>query len=253
MKRDDDLFIGWAPPLARTRRGFLAGAAAATAAGAGVAAALAMAQGPPGDGRWAQGDVREWTGLLERAPYPALRTRALDAAGGVRTAFLAGQGKVAVARRLPDGLSGAVTVRASLIARGRHAMLAAVDDADWIRPAAEDAGALAAPAAADLGEATLIGEILDAKCWFGAMRPGYGKTHKSCAALCARGGLPLAFCARAACRDGGDAPLFLDPGGAAHDGAILPWVADPVMARGRLVQVGDVLQFRVARSAIQRL
>lgn len=24
----------------------------------------------------------------------------------------------------------------------------------------------------------LVGEILDAKCWFGAMRPGYGRIHR---------------------------------------------------------------------------
>ena len=32
-----------------------------------------------------------------------------------------------------------------------------------------------------LGEATYRGEILDSKCWFGAMQPGQGKPHKSCA------------------------------------------------------------------------
>lgn len=36
----------------------------------------------------------------------------------------------------------------------------------------------------------LTGEVMDAKCWLGAMRPGEGIAHSPCAALCVRGGIP---------------------------------------------------------------
>ena len=36
----------------------------------------------------------------------------------------------------------------------------------------------------------LQGEILDPKCWFGVMKPGEGKVHKSCAIRCISGGIP---------------------------------------------------------------
>ena len=36
----------------------------------------------------------------------------------------------------------------------------------------------------------LKGEILDPKCWFGVMKPGEGKVHKSCAIRCISGGIP---------------------------------------------------------------
>lgn len=36
----------------------------------------------------------------------------------------------------------------------------------------------------------LKGEIIDPKCWFGAMKPGEGKVHKSCAIRCISGGIP---------------------------------------------------------------
>jgi hypothetical protein len=39
----------------------------------------------------------------------------------------------------------------------------------------------------------LTGEIVDAKCFLGVMVPGDGKTHKDCAALCLRGGIPAAL------------------------------------------------------------
>ena len=39
----------------------------------------------------------------------------------------------------------------------------------------------------------LRGEIVDAKCFLGVMVPGAGKTHKECAGLCLRGGIPPAL------------------------------------------------------------
>lgn len=44
-----------------------------------------------------------------------------------------------------------------------------------------------------LERVTLQGEITDPKCYFGAMKPGEGKPHKACAALCIAGGIPPVF------------------------------------------------------------
>lgn len=41
----------------------------------------------------------------------------------------------------------------------------------------------------NLGMQTLRGEIIDPKCYFGAMNPGQGKPHLSCAARCISGGI----------------------------------------------------------------
>ena len=85
------------------------------------------------------------------------------------------------------------------------------------------------------------------------MRPGQGKPHKSCAALCIRGGLPVIFCPQGLCGAGASAPLLTDANGAAHGLDLLPLVADAVLARGRVVKIGDVTQFRVALNDIKRL
>jgi len=37
---------------------------------------------------------------------------------------------------------------------------------------------------------TFTGEIIDPKCYFGVMKPGEGKIHKSCAIRCISGGIP---------------------------------------------------------------
>lgn len=40
---------------------------------------------------------------------------------------------------------------------------------------------------------TLNGEIVDPKCYFGVMKPGEGKAHRSCAIRCIAGGIPPVF------------------------------------------------------------
>lgn len=40
---------------------------------------------------------------------------------------------------------------------------------------------------------TLSGEIVDPKCYFGVMKPGEGKAHRSCAIRCIAGGIPPVF------------------------------------------------------------
>lgn len=51
---------------------------------------------------------------------------------------------------------------------------------------------------ADAVRVVLRGEIVDPKCFSGAMKPGDGKTHKACAALCLRGGIPPVLVQRGA-------------------------------------------------------
>ncbi len=41
-----------------------------------------------------------------------------------------------------------------------------------------------------ISKMTLQGEIIDPKCYFGVMKPGKGKIHRSCAVRCISGGIP---------------------------------------------------------------
>jgi hypothetical protein len=250
---NDDFFIGWADTPKPDRRFLLRAAAGLIVGGAAAGAALGSAQNPPGPGQWDQSDVREWRGMLVREPYPMLRTREID--GEPRTAFLMTAGKNGVVSRLHRN-DGPASVRGSIIIRGANAVIAVADGDNWIGPAPldlETRAALSDWAEEDMGEAVLIGEVLDAKCWFGAMRPGWGKTHKACASLCLRSGAPAAFCAGdGACGDAG-APLLLDADGRAHGAGLSPLAADPARASGRIVRVGDVTQLRAKLSDIVRL
>jgi hypothetical protein len=242
----DPFFVGWNPELARPTRRFLLTAGAGLAVGAGaVGLGLGAAAPHPGPGIWDQGKKVAVTGTIYPGPYLHLITE--DLGDGPRTVLLVGAGKDRVTVRPALTFTGAA-VTGTLIERGEHAMMAV----DGVYPDPAPGRVLPGPEK-DLGEAVMTGEILDAKCWFGAMRPGHGKTHKACAALCAKGGLPLAFCETGRCSDGKAALLLLNERGQAFGREILPLVADPVMVRGRIVEVAGLRQVRVKHSDIVRL
>ncbi len=248
MNRNDDFFIGWQGDLpSPKRRAFIAGGAGLIVAAASTGVLLAGASPPLGPGVWDQGMLRMLYGRILPLPYPHLLTE--DLSEEARTVYLVGSGKTALDLDR-DYFTGPARVTGTMITRGNQAMLAVTEAV----PA--DATRRASPQprpAEDLGDVVMTGEILDAKCWFGAMRPGYGKTHKACAALCARGGLPLAFCPTGQCGDAVDAPLFVDEAGNPHSRDIFPFLADPVAVKGKRLRVGDRLELRVARKDIRRI
>ncbi len=80
---------------------------------------------------------------------------------------------------------------------------------------------------------TLLGEIVDTKCYLGAMKPGRGKPHRDCASLCIRGGIPAALLVRT---EGGERHLvhLLNPQGRPLGRELLEWVGEPVEVWGTL-------------------
>ncbi|MEM7767200.1 MAG: hypothetical protein AAF253_06890 [Pseudomonadota bacterium] len=247
-----DFFIGWADTPKADRRFFLGTGLALMAGTAATAAGLAASQAPVGPGTWNQGDVRAFAGTITAEPYPMLRTR--DLTGAPQTVLLSCLGKCGVAAQIGALEGRSVIVDGSAIRRGAHAMIAVSEALDWVRedPAATPDPALAFPTPEPVLDAvTLRGEILDSKCWFGAMRPAEGKVHKACAALCIRGGLPPAFIART---PQGDASLLIMTDQLTRHGEdLLPFVADPVEITGRALRAGNLLYLDAPTTALKRV
>lgn len=80
---------------------------------------------------------------------------------------------------------------------------------------------------------TFVGEIVDTKCYLGAMKPGRGKPHRDCASLCIRGGVPAALLVRT---QSGERSLvhLLNPQGQPLGHEVLEWVGEPVEVWGTL-------------------
>ncbi|MFN3960429.1 MAG: hypothetical protein ACK4NP_11005 [Parvularculaceae bacterium] len=254
-QRDDEMFIGWAGAPAVDRR-FLIGALPLTLAGTtGLGWLVASELDDPGAGRWAQGATHVVDGVLSATPYPMIRLADGAAPFGLRSVLIVAQGKCTSGLRLAEMDGRPVRASGVLIERKDRRMLEVpLSVGRWLEPlpVTGGAGALASPAIESLGRVRLAGQIMDSKCFFGVMRPARGKTHKACAALCIRGGIPPSFWARDA--SGRESVLLMtDANGGALSDEILPLVADPVQAEGEIVRVGDLLQFRADASDFRRV
>jgi hypothetical protein len=98
---------------------------------------------------------------------------------------------------------------------------------------------------------TLRGEIIDPKCYLGAMKPGGGKTHKACAMRCISGGIPPMLVTRDL--DGRETfYLLVTENGCVANEAAYPFVGDQVEMTGRLQQQDDMLVLAVSPNSIRR-
>lgn len=244
-KDPDDMFIGWAGTPQIDRR-FLIGALPLGLVGAaGISWLSARALGDPGAGEWLTNATHQVTGALISQPYPMIRIADETVPSGVRTVLVVAQGKCAAAVDMEDDNPKPVVASGVLIQRKARQMLEVPPFLDnWLTPAKlEMTAAMTNPEMRSFGQVRLAGTIMDSKCFFGVMRPGRGKTHKACASLCIRGGIPPSFWVRT--QDGGESVMLMtDANGGPMPMDILPLVADPVEAVGEVVQVGDLLQFR---------
>lgn len=89
-----------------------------------------------------------------------------------------------------------------------------------------------------------VGEIVDTKCYLGAMKPGRGKPHRACASLCIRGGVPAALLVRT--RSGERALIHLmNALGQPVGREVLEFVGEAVEVTGLLRRADDRLELTV--------
>lgn len=215
---------------------------------------VSRSQNDPGDGVW-HDDVQAFVGRIVAKPYPLIRVPSRQPGGPVETILLVSEGKHGSGERVA-ALDGRIArVRGTILERdGRRLLELAESDAvepDQSLSQPEEAR-LASPTFVPMGQVTLRGEIIDPKCYSGAMKPGEGKTHKECATLCIAGGIPPMF---VTLDDAGRRSYYLltNPAGEALDDRILPFVADAVEISGVLERRDDLQVLRIDPASIRRL
>ncbi len=244
----DEFFVGYLKTPVGLRRFLRSAALVVLLTGITLAVALAASQRDPGDGVWDLAHAKTLEGVAYTTPCPLIRIAGRD--GTAMTVLLVGQGKVGAAARIAaDG--HAVRVRGHALERGRVRMFELDGDAGAIEELPADIKRLAMPVTSRRWAVLLHGEIADPKCFAGAMKPGDGKTHKGCAALCLRGGIPAIFVA-----DDGQEYLLADAAGRSPSGAeldgLLPFVGDLVEISGEVEVRGD-LRLLTLSGAVKRL
>jgi len=246
MDSRDEFYVGYAPGAPPGLRRFL-GPRVGVILGAVFAAALglAWAQRPPADAVYEYGMVRSWTGTLMGGPLPLLVN---TDSGRVRTWLLAGQLKRGAAPLVAGFEGRSVRLQAVRLARGQTGMLE-------VHAPPEPTGAPPAVVEVrDLGPVAVTGEIMDGKCWTGAMNPGQGATHRLCARRCLLGGLPPLLVGR---DEGGRevVALLATRSALAPDSALAPLAPlapGSAIVTGRLHQIGTLMVLETDATSIRR-
>jgi hypothetical protein len=231
----NDFYIGYLPePPANLRDTLRRTVWGLMAAFAAIAIVLVLAQSVFPSAAFDFTDVREFDGILEVSPYPALL---VHRPGSTADAPYSRYVLVAEGKRGADdqvrGRSGQlVRLRGKLIYRDDQTLL------ELMPGSIEQIGVAEAPKPVDLGWVSLTGEIVDTKCYAGVMNPGQGKVHRECAARCISGGIPPALLVRSS--DGASRLYYL----AATNGRpvgkeLLRRVAESVTLKGHLVRRGE--------------
>lgn len=250
-----DFFVGFLttpPPLGRFLRRL---AGIVLIAGGAVAILVGVAQRDPGTGVWDPNVAIEMTGVIRAAPYPFLEIR--SPAGRVESVFLVNQGKVG-AQDYAAKLDGQRVVASGYpLSRNGLSMLELIAIPQNRADADSQLSSAAPSRAANLTPVTLRGQIVDPKCYLGAMKPGEGKPHKACAVLCIRGGIPPVLISESASGELTSYVLVDQDGnglsGASLD-AVLPFVADSIELSGQLEAREDLQFLRISTvGAIRRL
>ena len=96
----------------------------------------------------------------------------------------------------------------------------------------------------NLGGTKITGEIIDPKCFFGVMNPGYGKVHLSCAIRCISGGIPSILAVKED-DDYMDYYFILGKDGKPLSEEVLPYVGYQVIISGTVEKTGDLKSVRV--------
>jgi hypothetical protein len=193
----EPFFVGYLATPPKLSRFLVTVALGAIGIAAAVALPIALLQRNPGSGTWHADETQTFEGVFHLRPYPLLQP---SAASGGDTLLLVDQGKHSVAPALAAFDGRPVSIRGQLLEREGLKMIELAEVADPVQAAQSTGIALTADpdAQADAVPVVLRGEIVDPKCFSGAMKPGDGKTHKACAALCLRGGIPPVLVQRGA-------------------------------------------------------
>jgi hypothetical protein len=250
----DEFYVGYLP-LPRGYKRFLVALVTLLVVGVLAASVLMTSQqNDPGKGQWDLSNTVTFTGVLRSEPYAILAVPG-DDGRPTRNILLVTMGKIGGSGLTLPPEGGTLSVRGYPISRGGDTVLLAVENplADVSK---ESDQSVPQWSPQDLSPTTLSGQIIDPKCYFGAMKPGEGKVHKACATLCISGGIPPMFMTTDSTGER-TCYLLLDEDGRGIVGVQLetlkPFIADPVRIPGRLGRIGSLLVFRIDTAKIERL
>lgn len=241
-----ELYVGYLPQSPPRQARFTRGVVLALfAACLAVVSLVALAQTPLRAGQFEFGVVREFRGVLASAPHPHLRVQ--RPGGGVSSYLLVAPGKHGADAFVREFDGRGVTLRGSLVHSGGRTLVELEPGSIALADVSIDA-----TRTNDLGRVTLRGEIVDSKCHLGVMTPGERRTHRACAQLCIRGGIPPLFWVE---DERGDVQrlLLVGANGEAVNERVLELVGLPLEIEGVVSQLDDWLVLSADPAGYRRI
>jgi hypothetical protein len=248
----NEFYIGWQAGAPRSIgvhvRNFVAGLLMLVVVAAVV---FALVQRTIGAAVFEWGTLKTFRGFLKASPYPHLLVRRPGPKGGESAYYLVAPFKFGLNEQTVKALDGKeVTLKGTLIYRGSQTMVEAQPDS--LKPVSTATTRSGESNAINLGRQTLIGEIVDSKCYLGVMNPGRMTPHRGCAVRCISGGIPPILLVR---QEAGPPLYFLlvSSDGRPVNKQVLDMVAEPVQISGELVQQGELAILRADPSTYKRI
>jgi hypothetical protein len=250
---NDEFYIGWeakaAPGIGTTMRKMVVSLILLAVL---VPVVLALCQSLIGASVFEWGTHKTLAGILKIDPYPHLlvpRPGQSGSASSFSTYYLVAPWKYGLDTGVLAPLDGKeITLKGTLIYRGNQTMVETKPE--WIEANQKTANA-SPPQTVSLGRQTLIGEIVDSKCFLGVMNPGQLTPHRACAIRCISGGVPPVLLVRK--MDGSASYLLLvSAEGKPVNKQVLEMVAEPVEITGEVQRQGELLILRADPATYRR-
>ena len=188
------------------------------------------------------GQISEVTGVYHDAPVPILRVTDGSLDEGVSPdLLLVGYGKsgaegiMQIIQSQHGALEGkTITIQGSLIyGDGKSVLELTKKDQSLVNINEDDI--VVSPPGGLRSEREVQGEILDPKCYFGVMKPGEGKIHKSCAIRCISGGIPPVL--RSTINGQNQYFIITAKDGSKINEKVLDFIAEPVKIKGMTYEI----------------
>ena len=257
--KSNEFYIGWKDGLPpRTRRLLILFITALFTFSLGITYLVVKNQKPFNDHQFELGNIQEFSGVLVYNPAPMLLAEEGIPDSVSNELLLVGYGKRGALGLLQEMeeehgqlRQRRITLKGTLISGDGRAVLELTEKAKSL-VAADEHEVFNQREISNPAPFQLQGEILDPKCYFGVMKPGEGKIHKSCAIRCISGGIPPVF--RSIRSDGAfDYSLMKDAQGQDINQRILPFVAENIEISGQSQRVGDWNVLYVDMDKIRRI
>jgi hypothetical protein len=250
----DDFYVGYLPTPASHRSMLRVLVPALVLVAGAVATLVAITQRDPGRAVWDDA-VTEHAGIVLARPSPMLITR--DDDGTAHASLLVLEGKHGAASVVGEWHGREVIVSGREITREGRRVIEVVSGGVRERTAGSsplgiDPNRLIVQGSNPASLVTMRGEIIDSKCYHGAMKPGEGKGHKACATLCIRNGIPAMFAVWSE-RSGPPALHLLLVEGGEIDSDTLSKIGERVEVSGHAGLIADMRVLTIEPGSVRRV